>query len=96
MKHRRATVSQSTERVNAIWACQRYSRVRMRNNPREFPQPKNRAAEIPADEQTILCPVGGRRFRIQWIFTEVNPKPAQVISIQTKRQAKKRPRKTQT
>jgi hypothetical protein len=57
----------------------------MPNKVREFPQPKNRSAKMPADEPMVLFALGDQRFPIQWILTQVNRKPAQVIPIQKER-----------
>jgi hypothetical protein len=59
-----------------------------------FPQPRHGAPEVPRDDTMILFSIGGRRFAIQWIVTEVAPKPAEVISMQKQGWRKKRPRAT--
>jgi hypothetical protein len=53
----------------------------MKNKVRQFPQPPGQA-EIPIDQPAIIYSFGDRRFAIQWIITEVNPQPADVVPIQ--------------
>jgi hypothetical protein len=55
--------------------------VPMKNKVTQFPQPSGRA-EVPIDEKVIIYTFGDRRFAVQWIVTEVNPQPAEVIPIQ--------------
>ena len=69
--------------------------VRMKSKVTQFPQPRHAATEVPSDDSMILFSLGERRFAIQWIVTEVNGKPAEVISMQKQRRRKKRPRATQ-
>ena len=69
--------------------------VPMKNKVMRFPQPRHCATEVPSDDSTILFSLGGRRFAIQWIVTELAAKPAEVISMQTQHRKKKRPRSIQ-
>jgi hypothetical protein len=66
----------------------------MPNKVREFPAPANPKA-VPIDEPIILFSLGGRRFAVRWIVTELNRRSAEVIPIQKQRQGK-RPRSTHT
>jgi hypothetical protein len=68
--------------------------VPMKNNVMRFPQPGHGAPEVPSDDRVILLSLEGRRFAIQWIVTEVAPKPAEVISMQKQGRRKKGPRLT--
>jgi len=68
--------------------------VPMKNNLMRFPQPRHGAPEVPSDDTTTLFSIGARRFAIQWIVTEVPPKPAEVISMRKQGWRKKRPRAT--
>ena len=69
--------------------------VRMKNKVTRFPQPRHGATEVPGDDSMILFSLGGRRFAIQWIVTEVSAKPAEVITMQKQHRSKERPRTTQ-
>jgi hypothetical protein len=69
--------------------------VPMKAKVMRFPQPRYGATEVPSDDSTILFSLGGRRFAIQWIVTEVSAKSAEVISMQKQRRKKERPRSTQ-
>jgi len=53
--------------------------VRMKNKVMRFPQPRHDATKVPSDDSMTLFSLGGRRFAIQWIVTEVAAKPAEVI-----------------
>jgi hypothetical protein len=68
--------------------------VPMKNNLMRFPQPRHGAPKVPSDDTMILFSIGGRRFSIQWIVTEVAAKPAEVISMQKQGWRKERPRAT--
>jgi hypothetical protein len=67
----------------------------MKSKVMRFPQPRHGATEIPSDNSTILFSLGGRRYAIQWIVTELAAKPAEVISMQKQHRRKERPRSTQ-
>jgi hypothetical protein len=69
--------------------------VPMKNKVMRFPQSRHGATEVPGGDSMILFSLGGRRFAIQWIVTELSAKPAEVISMQKGRRRKNRPRSTQ-
>ncbi len=69
--------------------------VHMKTKIMRFPQPRHGAREVPGDDSMILFSLGGRRFAIQWIVTELSAKPAEVITMQKQRRRKERPRTTQ-
>jgi hypothetical protein len=68
--------------------------VPMKTKVMRFPQPLQGATQIPSDDSMILFSLGGRRFAIQWIVTEVAAKPAEVISMPKQRRSKEKPRTT--
>ena len=67
----------------------------MPSKVRKFPQPAGGQAEVPTNEPMILFTLGHQRFAIQWIVTEISAEPAEVISIQKRRQGKNRQRSAQ-
>ena len=69
--------------------------VHMKNKITQFPQPRHTATEVPTYDPMILFSLGDQRFAIQWTVTEVNGKPAEVISMHKQRRRKKKPRATQ-
>jgi hypothetical protein len=65
----------------------------MTNKVREFRKPANVPAKLPTYEPRVLFSFAGRRFAIEWIITELNRNPAEVIPIRNRRKKrKKRPR----
>jgi hypothetical protein len=50
---------------------------------------------MPIDQPMLLFKLGGRRFLIQWIVTEVGIDAAEVIPMPKRRQVKKSPRGVQ-
>jgi hypothetical protein len=68
--------------------------VPMKNNVMRFPQPRHGAPEVPRDDTMTLFSMGGRRFAIRWIVTELAARPAEVISMQKQGRRKKKPRLT--
>jgi hypothetical protein len=69
--------------------------VPMKNNVMPFPQPRHGASQVPSDDSILLYSLGGRRFAIQWIITEVAAKRAEVISMRKGWRRKNKPRSTQ-
>jgi hypothetical protein len=65
----------------------------MTNKVREFPKPVT--GPLPINEPIVLFSLGGRRFAIEWIVTELNPKPAEVVPIWHPRKTAKRARSAQ-
>jgi hypothetical protein len=59
----------------------------MKDKVRQFPQRANGSA-APNEEPMILFTLGDRRFTVQWIITEMRAEPAEVISLQKKRQGR--------
>ena len=53
----------------------RYSRIRMKDKVRQFPQRANGSAAS-NEEPMILFTLGDRRFTVQWIITEMRAEPA--------------------
>jgi hypothetical protein len=62
--------------------------VPMKNKVLQVPQPPGQA-EVPSDEPSIIFSLGDRCFAIQWVWTEVNRRPAVVIPIQKRRQRRR-------
>jgi len=56
----------------------------MKNKVLQFPQLPS-PAEVPKDEPVIFT-FGEQRFAVQWIVSEVNRKPAEVIPMRKRRQ----------
>jgi hypothetical protein len=69
----------------------RYSRIRMKDKVRQFPQRANGSAAS-NKEPMILFTLGDRRFTVQWIITEVRAEPAELILLQKKRRGTGRAR----
>jgi hypothetical protein len=68
----------------------------MTNKVREFRKPVNGLAKSPIKEPRVVFSFAGRRFAIEWIVTELNRHPAEVIPIRNRRKRNKRPRSPRT
>jgi hypothetical protein len=67
----------------------------MTNKVTEFRRLVDGPAKSPIKEPVVMFSFAGRRFAIEWVVTELDPRPAEVIPIRNRRKKNKRPRSAQ-